>query len=222
MQISRGDHVFGQRLAQFGFQCRDVYRTIGREIGTEVFNALDLSDLHHHVLDTFDSSQCGFHLAQLDTQTTQFDLIVRTAKDDDVALFRPTGIVARLIDTHTLIVYEALSCHLRQVVIACCHTYTADVKLANDTYRQFVAVAIDHKLLVVEQRMTHADAVGMRELLTVGRDGDFRRTVRIEYSGLRCCGAEFVEQAVGILLTTAHDDMTLSDGLDKGRQLHVL
>ena len=187
-----------------------------------MFNALNLSNLHHHVLHTFDSSQCGFHLAQLDTQATQFDLVVRSAEDDDIALFCPAGIVARLINTHTLIVDEAFGSHLRQVVITCCHTDTANIKLANDTYRQFVAVAVDHKLLVVEQRMTHADAVGMCEFLTVGRNGDLRRTVRIEYSCLRCCSAELVEQAVSIFFTTAHDDMTLSDSLDEGRQFHVL
>ena len=66
-----------------------------------------------------------------------------------------------------MVVDEAFARHVVQVVVAAGNTTTADVEFTNDTYGQFVAVAVDDEFLDVELRTAYRHAVGMGKFLDV-------------------------------------------------------
>ena len=62
LQISCRHHIFGEGLAQFSLQRRNIHFVVGGEISTEVFGVFDLTNLHHHILDALYGSQRSLNL----------------------------------------------------------------------------------------------------------------------------------------------------------------
>ena len=97
LQVGRGHHVLRQALADLHLEFIDIHRMIGREVGAEMLFAVDFANHHDHLADAFLLSNHTLNLTQLDAQATQLHLVVGAPEDGDVALFVPSGIVARAI-----------------------------------------------------------------------------------------------------------------------------
>ena len=79
-----------------------------------------------------------------------------------------------------MIFNETLTCHLIEIVISFCNTCTSDIKLAYDTYRQFVAVLVDDKLSYIELRATYGHDFSVGEFGIIRSYRNFSRTITIE------------------------------------------
>ena len=128
-----------------------------------MLHATYLPDGNHHLFHPIHLQDGALHLTQFDAQTTQLDLVVGTAEDDDITVGQPLGIVTRLINTLAMIVHEALAGHLIEVVVASGHTLTTDVQFAHHAHRKFVAIAVDDVLLDVQLRLADRNEGGMRQ-----------------------------------------------------------
>ena len=84
-----------------------------------------------------------------------------------------------------MIFNETLTCHLVEIVISFCDTCTSDIKLAHDTYRQFVAVLVDDELTNIELRTTYGHDLSVGEFSIIRSYRNFSRTITIEYAGFR-------------------------------------
>ena len=179
-----------------------------------MFLATYLTNHDDHILHPFYLGNDILHLAQLNAQSAQLNLVVLTSQDEHIAVGSPLGVVARLIDARAVIVDEALSGHVVQVVIAPAYTSSADIELAHHAYGQLVAVAVNDKLLNVELRPAYGDALGMGQFLDVRRYGSLCRSIGVQYAR-RCELLHLVEQALGQLFAAEADDGYGADGLDK-------
>ena len=184
--------------------------------------AFDFPDFHHHALDALDGCQCGLHFAQFDAQAAQFDLVVGAPQGHNLAVRCPAGIVARLVDAHSLVVDKAFGGHFGQVVVARGYPQSADVEFADDTLWQLVAVFVDNIFRHVEQRTPDGDGVRVRKLFGVDGDGGLGGSVGVEDARLGGSRAEFFEQSVGIFLAAAHQHFAAANGLAEGVEFQVL
>ena len=117
-----------------------------------------------------------------------------------------------------MIVDEALTGHVVQVVVTAGNTTTADVEFANDAYGQFVAVAIDDEFLDIELWTAYRHAVGMGEFLDVRRHGGLRWTIGVQ-DARRSELLHLVQEALGQFLATEADNGNGADGLDELRAI---
>ena len=90
-------------------------------------------------------------LAELYAQTSELDLVIASAEDDNIAVVRPARLVACFVNTLAVVFDKALFRELGVVEVALCDSRSADIKLARHTDRQQVAVRINDVLLNIEQ-----------------------------------------------------------------------
>ena len=164
MQVCRGHHILCQTLGYLCLQGIGCYLTVGCIVGAQVFFLIDLTDEDNHLLQALYLQHDILDLAQLDTQATQLNLMVGTSEDHHITIGEPLGIVARTIDTFTMIFDEAFSSHLVEVIVTACHATTTDIQLTHYSNGQFVAILIDDKLLHVELRLSYGHHRGIRLL----------------------------------------------------------
>ena len=184
MQVCRGHHVLCQALRYFCLQGIGCYLAVGSIVGTEVLLAVQFANHDDRLPNAFHLQHDVLNLAQFYAQSAQFNLMVGAPEDDDIAVREPLGIVTRLIYALPVVFHETLTGHPVEVVVATCHAATADVQLAHHAYGQFVAVAIDDKLLDIQLWLADGHQLGIRQLGIVRCHGDLRRSVAVEDAGL--------------------------------------
>ena len=212
LQISRRHHILREALGDLGLQGVGRNLMVGRVVGTEVFLVVQLADHDDHLLHPFHREHHILDFAEFDTQTTQFDLVVGTSKDNYVAIREPFRIVARPIDPFAVVVDEAFTGHLIEVVIAASHPSASNIKLAYHTGRQFVAIGIDDKLPDVQLRLTHSRRLCIREFGVVRGNGNLRWAIAVKDAGLGDA-THLQEERIAEFLATGTTDVHLRDGL---------
>ena len=103
------------------------YLMVGGVVSTEVLLAAQLTDDDDDFLDTRHLKHNILDFTQFNTQTAQFNLMVCAAENDYITIGQPTGIVARLVDTHAVVVGKAFACHIVEVVVTTSHPAATDV-----------------------------------------------------------------------------------------------
>ena len=69
--------MLGQHLAAFAAQFCHIHDAIQQHVSHQTFLTRSILTHHHHgFLDGIQTGQASFHLAQLDTETTHFHLII--------------------------------------------------------------------------------------------------------------------------------------------------
>ena len=212
LQISRGHHILREALGDLSLQGVGRNLMIGRVVGTEVFLVVQLANHDDHLLHPFNGEHHILDFAEFDTQTTQFDLVVGTSEDDHIAIGEPFRIITRPIDPFAVIVDEAFTSHLIEVVIAASHPSASNIKLAYHANRQFVAIGIDDKLPDVQLRLTHSSRLGIREFGVVRGDGNLRWAIAVEDTGLGDA-THLLQERIAEFLATGTTDVHLRDGL---------
>ena len=138
--------------------------------------------------------------------------MIGTSEDDHIAIGQPFGIVARLINTRSVVINKTFTSHLVEVIIASGHTPTSNIEFANYADRQFVAVAVDDKLLDIQLRLAHSNQLGIRQFCIIRSHCNFRRPVAIEDTSLGNT-AHLLQEGITELLTTRTTDLHLGYGL---------
>src|SRR4051812_16079606 len=100
-----------------------------------------------------------FHLAGLDTEPTDLDLVVDPTEELDVAVGAEADEITRAIETGIRLgaermTDEAFGSQLGPVEVATCQSFAADVQLAGDSYRYRPAFRIEDVHLGVGDRST--------------------------------------------------------------------
>ena len=86
----------------------------------------NLFDIANGLADALKLDGEVLYLAKFYAEATQLYLSIVSSKNFHIAVRLPTCQVARSVNPDTLILHEALLRHLRQVIIASCHTRTSD------------------------------------------------------------------------------------------------
>ena len=216
LQVGRRHHILRQASCYLFLEVLWRYLAVGSIVGTEVLAVVQLAYHDDHLLHALHLEHHVLYLAELNAQAAQLDLMVGTSQDEHIAVGQPLGIVAALVDTHIVIVDEALARHVVEVVIATRHTASADIEFAHHADGQFVAVGIDDKLLDVQLRTSHCDHFGMRQFGIVRRHRNLRRTVAVEDACL-CDAAHLGQQGLAELLAAGTTDFEMGYALAEYR-----
>ena len=96
--------------------------------------AVQFANHDDHLLHTVHLEHDVFDLTKFDAEATEFDLVVGAAQDDNITVGEPTGIVARLIDTLTVIVDETFAVDLVEIVVAEGYAAASNIELANHAH----------------------------------------------------------------------------------------
>ena len=201
-----------QTLGNLGLKGIGRNLTVGSIISAKVLLIVDLAYEDNHFLQTLNLEHHVLNLTQLDAQSAQFDLVVVTSQDHDIAVRQPLGIVARLVDAHAVVVNEAFLGHLVKVVVAMSHATAADVQFTHNAHRQFVAVLVHDKLDNVQLGFAHGYHLGIGQFLVVRRHGNLGGAVAVEDAGLGDL-ADLSEQLVREFLATGTHDVDAADGI---------
>ena len=113
-----------------------------------------------------------------------------------------------------MIIDEAFTRHVVEVVIASRHSTSTNVKLSHYTHRQLVTVTIDDKLLDIELRAAHGDDAGTSELSIVGSYSNLGWTIAVK-DACFAHGAQLVQQLVAEFLSTGSRNLNVGDSLSK-------
>ena len=194
---------------------------VGAVVGAEIVDSADRADHRDSLVHSIAGENSAFDLAELDTQTSELDLIVASAQDDNVAVVCPARVVARPVDSLAVVKPEALFGQLWIIEIAVGNTRAANIQLADNTRGQRISVRVNDILPDIQQRSAYANLVCVCQLLGVAGNGDFRRAVCIEDTRL---GDFFqvLEQLWRILFAAAHDYSALREHRLECVEQHIL
>ena len=130
-----------------------------------------------------------FDLAELDTQSSELDLVIQSAQDINVAVLVPLGVIARAVHTLSVVVYECFGSFFGKIAVAARDSDTADIQLADHTVGRGIAELVNDYLVVVKQRPADGHIIGVCQISRVAGDGDLRRSVGVDNAdrvGARC------------------------------------
>ena len=194
---------------------------VGAVVGAEIVDSADRADHRDSLVHSIAGENSAFDLAELDTQTSELDLIVASAQDDNVSVVCPARIVARPVNSLAVVKPEALFGQLWIIEIAVGNTRAANIQLADNTRGQRISVRVDDILPDIQQRSAYANLVGMRKLLGIAGNCDFRWAVGIEDTRLGDFFQVF-EQLWRILFAAAHDYSALREHRLERVEQHIL
>ncbi|KAF1030956.1 MAG: hypothetical protein GAK34_03729 [Delftia tsuruhatensis] len=161
----RGHHVVGQRLAQALLELAFLHRVTQGDIGDQPCTILGQ---HHRLAHLGLGQQLRLHLAQLDTEAPDLDLLVGTAQVFEFALSVPAHQVARAVQALARLAErvgnEALCRQSLPVEIAACQALACHVQLSRHALRQQVQAAIQHIQAQVRNRHAHRAASALQIL----------------------------------------------------------
>ncbi len=209
----RGHHVVGQRLAQALLELAFLHHVTQGDIGDQPCALLG----QHHRLTHFRlGQQLRLHLAQLDTEAPDLDLLVGTAQVFEFALSVPAHQIARAVQALARLAErvgnEALCRQSLPVEIAACQALACHVQLSRHALRQQVQAAIQH--IQAQVRNRHANGAAASVQIRLG-DLPVRHMHRglgdaVHVDELRALVTEAVEpgpQALGLQRLAAEDHM---------------
>ena len=184
---------------------------------------------HGNLLDTRTTGQACLDLAQFDTETADFDLVVIAPQALQQALLRPAPEVAsaihqcpRLIDKG--VAHELLGGQLRTVQVALGDALPANADFTGDAQRHRLQLRIQHIDLRVGNGPAHRHAVciqGQRtHFIGGGVGGGFGRAVAMHQTQRR--GLRQQAAKGGRVGTFAAAQQNAQAGQGLGNQLHIL
>ncbi len=185
--VGHRDHVGRQLCLQMSAQRLDVDCFCLGEVSDQAFVAGHVfSGQHHRFLHRIVLGELGFDLAQFDTETTNFHLVVVTAQVFDVAVRQVAAQVAGLVHPGVgrgaeRILEEALSGQVITIEITTGDTGTTDVDFPRYAQRYRLLVFIQQVELGVRDRLADVGGKsvfpGHRDPTRISRG--FRRTIEV-------------------------------------------
>src|SRR6266478_4091025 len=190
----RRHHVFGQRLSREPPEiAQNKCAVVGHDIADQAFVSACASHRDHGCLCRWVRAQHALDLAQLDSDTTNLDLIVHTTEELDVPVGEEAATIAGRVEPSLRVPdkgvwNELLRCELRIVEVASGKAGATDMDLSRYPDRHRIQVRIEHVDSRVGDRSTDRDPL---ERPTVYDDirsnvgSDLRRTIQIDERGVR-------------------------------------
>ena len=162
----------------------DVNLFVRHDVGGNELSAGGIvKGLHGSILDAGVLAYDGFHLFQLDTETTDLHLTILAAYELDVTIFTVAHNVARTIDTLPVPLHEGCSRSLRLVQVTLSHLRTGNNQLAGSSPRQLFPETVHDKEFYGIVRFTDGDiGLILIHIMAAYVAGGFRRSVGVEQS----------------------------------------
>ena len=168
--------VLFQLVAQFVY----IYLCVGGEVRAEVVLTAQSTDNYDRLFDVRLRFHQLFDLAQLDAQTAQLDLTVKSAENADVAVLVEFGVVARAVHSLTAILHKRFCGLFGKVAVALSNACAADIQLSCYAVGNKVAVFVNNIFAVVEQRSADGDVRRVGEVCGVAGNGDLGGTIGVD------------------------------------------
>ncbi len=183
-------HVLGQLFLQMAAQAVDVYRGMPRRQGVISHQTLVAGNVFagsdHGFVDRRVFGQACIDLAQFDTETAYFHLIVVTPEVFDIAVWQIATQVASAVHACCWVLVErileeAFGGQVVAVQVAPCHTGTADVDFTRNTQWHGLLLLVQQIELRITDRLADVRSEAVfafhRHPARVG--GGFRRAVEV-------------------------------------------
>ena len=107
-----------------------------------------------------------------------------------------------------MILHKAFTGHLIEIIITTSHPSATDIEFTYNTYRQFVSIAINDKLLNIQLWLANGDHLGICQFRIIRSYGNLRWTITVEDAGLRDT-AHLLQEGFAELLTSRTTDLHL-------------
>ncbi|EST14681.1 hypothetical protein EDP1_4116 [Pseudomonas putida S610] len=190
LDVSGRQHVVGQLRLQPGVQVGDQGRgSLGRKVGHQPFvPRLVFAQQHNGFPYAFAFGQARLDFTQLDTETTQLDLLVGASQVAQGAVCLPGHQIAAAVQpilrpTAERIGDEALGRQRGLAQVTQGYTVPADVQLADGPHGQRLLVRVQHVAPGVADRPADGQAARLDtgHLEGGGKGGGFGRPVAVEH-----------------------------------------
>ena len=222
LEIGGGHHIVGQMLFKLVSQPVDVDLGIGGEVGAEVILAAELADADRRLSDVGLGGDEALDLAQLDPEAPELDLVVQSAKDMDVAVAIPFGVVAGAVHPCAAVFHKRLGGLLGEILVAPGHADAADVQLADHAEGRGIAELVHDDLVIIQQRPADGHGIRMGQIRGVAGDRDLRRAVGVDDPNILRAGPDRVAQRHRIALAARHHQLAPGKGVSEGFKVHIL
>ncbi|CRM16600.1 hypothetical protein [Pseudomonas sp. 24 E 13] len=209
----------------------DAQRGVGpSEIGHQALVPRHvLTGQHGDVADARAARQTRLDLAQLDTETTDFHLVVVTPKAFEQAVHRPTPKITRAVHQGVglfgkRVVHELFGAQVRAVQIALGHAIAANADFASDAQGHRLQLRVQHIDLRIGNGPPHRHALHVigkcAHFVGGGVGGGFGRAIAMHQAQCRCLGQQAAEGGRVGALAAAQQNAQAGQCL--GDQLHIL
>ena len=209
-------------LFKFITHCSYIYLCICCKVCTQIILSAQLLDDHGNLFDMRLCSDKTLYLSKLDTQTSQFYLIVKSAKYHHITVFIQLSVVAGTVHSLSAELNKSLGCLFGKILIALCHADSAHIKLTYYAVGSYVAEFVNNIFRIVQQRSSHSNILCIRQLCRIAGNSYLCRTVGIEYSYIRRALLYLVTQGHRISFAAGHYHFTLCYALPERLILHIL
>ena len=181
LHIKGGNHIRRQKLRCIFPQLFRIHSFFGGIISTQLLYAAQFLHRGRCTLNSRETCQHAFDLAQLYTEAAELHLLIDASEILQISILCPTHQIPGTIHTLPLNSSEFIRRHLRQVQIAAAHTGPGNIKLTSHPTGQELALAVHDIRLVIRQGAANALRIIIRfHFVHRRKNRAFRRPITIE------------------------------------------
>ena len=189
-------HVFRKRLFHKRRQLYSVNRLFRYIVAAKELVAVPALDKHNAALYAFIPVHDVFYFIQLDSQTSELDLIIASAAVNNFSVTVPVRNITAPVCSFAAKLDELLLCHLIKTDIASADAAADNRQLAARIFGQDIVIAVKHVYLCIACRGAYCHITAVKGINRYC-DCGFSRAVAVKDNPLKARSAHLVIQCFG-------------------------